>query len=302
MTIKQLHLRLHSTYTSENLHRITTKIINLYKNEQYGAITQIMNVVSEYTHEKEEQYTKAFYKLMMLYHPDRINHYLGEIEKHFAAHDTEQLNRYSHIFPIIDLEQTLMLREPAQRRMPSSEEPEQEQWDVDATGFKYGNVDEEEADEELFSDDPGADLQETTFYAVFKRIIYGDETINLPTHYLQDIDTLELSGYEITDLDGIRYCEQLVTLDISNNNIIDISELSYLVLLNELYLADNQVSFIDALGYMKYLRIVDLSKNDIDDISPLFDLEHLEFVNLVGNAIPEQQIAVLEKKGVMIIR
>ncbi|HLP18100.1 MAG TPA: leucine-rich repeat domain-containing protein [Bacteroidota bacterium] len=302
MNIKQLHIKLRSTYTAENLHRITTKIINLYKNKQYGSISRIMDVVAEYTRDNEEHYTKAFYKLMMLYHPDRINHYLGEIEKHYAANDTEELQRYSHIFPVIDLEQTLTLHDRTERPAPSPDEYEPEQWDEEAEGFTYRDTDGDEEDENDEVDELDPELQEVTFFASFKRVIYGNQVVDMPTHYLQDIDTIEMAGYEITDLDGIRYCEQLVVLDISNNNIIDISELSYLVQLNELYLADNQVSFVDALEYMKYLRIVDLSNNDIEDISPLFDLEHLEFVNIVGNRVPESQISVLEKKGVMIIR
>lgn len=305
MTIKQLHHKLQTSYTAENLHRITTKIINLYKNQQYGSIIRIMRVVAEFTHENEEQYTRAFYKLMMLYHPDRITHYHGEIDRHLAANNTEQLQRYSHIFAVMELEQTLTLHEPPPRVSPSSDEEEPEQWEYQSTGYRYSTIDDEEnaeAEEELLDDDFEPALQETTFYAVFKRIIYGNEAVNIPPHYFQDIDTLELSGYEITDLDGIQYCEQLLRLDISNNKIIDISELSHLTLLNELYLADNQVSFIDALGYMTHLRIVDLSKNDIDDISPLFGLEQLEFLNVVGNAIPDEQIGILEKKGIMIIR
>lgn len=302
MNIKQLHIRLRASYTTDNLHRITTKIINLYKNKQYGSITQIMNVVSEYTQEKEEQYTKAFYKLMMLYHPDRINHYLGEIEKHYAANDSAQLQRYSHIFPVIDLERTLPLHDQSARRSAPPEEYEQDMWDEEAAEYGFRDTDGEEPDDDLFAEEEDQDLREMSFIAVFKRIIYGRESIELPVSHLQDIDILELSGYGITDLDGIRYCEQLRVLDISNNAIIDISELSYLSQMNELYLADNQISFIDALGYMRYLRIADLSNNDIDDISALYELDHLEFVNVVGNRIPERQIAVLEKKGIMIIR
>ena len=297
MTIAQLYKKLRAGYTSDNLHKITTKIIHLQKNRQYDAIHQIMNVVAGFTKEKEEQNTKAFYMLMMIYHPDRINHHLAEMERHYAAHDMDQLNRYSHIFPVIALEPTLTI-------MPRTETPPttNDVWDATADGFEYGTVDDDipidEVETELFD----APEPEADFFSVFKRIIYGHENIELPAHYLEDIDVIDMSGYDIRDLDGIRFCKQLVTLDLSNNAIIDCSELAYCDRLKELYLADNRIGLIDDLAYLSKLRIVDLSNNAITDISPLFGLDRLEYVNCVGNRIAETQIAVLVKNGVMVIR
>jgi hypothetical protein len=298
MTITQLHKKLLSGYTQDHLHRITTKIIHLHQHKQYDSIQEIMNIVSGFTKEKEEQYTKAFYKLMMIYHPDRITHHLAEIEKHFAANDAEQLQRFLHIFAVIELEPTLVIR-------PSAETSAEEKyaWDPDADGFDIRDEDEENfPDEELTAEDLELGSEGTDFFTVFKRIIYGHENIELPVHYLEDIDVIELSGYEITDLDGIRYCKQLVTLDLSNNSIIDISELGYLDRLNELYLSDNRISLIDGLSYLQHLRILDLSNNAINDIAELFTLDRLEYVNIVGNRIPASQIQQLINNGVMVIR
>jgi hypothetical protein len=298
MNIAQIHKKLRSSYTHENLHKITTKIIDLHQNKQYDSIHEIMNVVAGFTKEKEEQYTKAFYKLMMIYHPDRITHHLAEIERHYAARDVEQLYRYSHIFPVIELEPSLVVR-------PSSDGPsaDQYEWDAPADGFAYKDTGGAEMDDDAIdADDLASAAYDTDFFSVFKRIIYGHENIELPVHYLEDIDSLELSGYDISDLDGIRYCKQLVTIDLSNNSIVDLSELAYLDRLAELYISDNRICYIDGLGYLQHLRIVDLSNNAIDDVSQLFELERLEYVNIVGNRVPEAQIAALVRKGVMVIR
>ncbi len=299
MTITQLHKKLRSCYTLDHLHTITAKIIHLHQNKQYAAIHEIMNIVAGYTHEKEETSTKAFYTLMMIYHPDRINHHLAEIEKLYAAHDANRLNRYMHIVPVLEFVPTLVVRPTA-----DTASTEQYAWDSTADGFTYRNEDGESdiGADETEPDEFGNAAADTDFFSVFKRIIYGPEIIELPVHYLEDIDTLELSGYEITDLDGIRYCKDLLTLDLSNNAIIDISELAHLDRLTELYCSDNHIGYIDALSYLKHLRIVDLSNNTISDLSPLFELERLEYVNIVGNTIPEAHIAVLVRNGVMVIR
>jgi len=297
MPIKQLYTQLLAGYTQENLHAITTKIIRLHRNRQYTAIHGIMSVVSGFTKEKEEQYTKAFYKLMMLYHPDRINHYRAEIDRHYAANDAEQLQRFSHIFPVLELEPTLAVL-PRQ----DAENTDQYAWDDAADGFDYRDEADEDgapaaADPDMYND--GVDG--TDFFSVFKRIIYGHANIELPVHYLEDIDNVDLAGYDISDLDGVRYCKHLVTLDLSNNSIIDVSELGSLERLKELYLADNRIGYIDGLGYLTNLRILDISNNGVTDIAALFELEHLEYVNLVGNRISDAQIRVLEQNGVLVI-
>jgi internalin A len=200
---------------------------------------------------------------------------------------------------VIDLERVLVVRPPA----PPAD-TEEYTWDANASGFEYKDEGELRDDEDDDLRDENIDLPagDTDFFSVFKRIIYGHEVIDLPVRYLEDMDVLELSGYEISDLDGIRYCKDLVILDISNNSIIDISELAHLTRLKELYCSDNRIGFIDGLGYLQQLRIVDLSNNSIEDIAPLFDLDNLEYVNIVGNRIPQAQVAVLVHKGVMVIR
>ena len=298
MTLTELHSKLKSSYTQKNLHIITTKIIDLYKNKQYDSIEEIMNVVSEHIKEAKEQQNKAFYRLMMIYHPDRISHYQSEIEKHFRTGNREQLLRYAHIFPVLELERKLKVEQPLSQ---GYREPEEYVWDEGSEEFSEAEIDGEDGtDQELFDDfdEPG---KRRSFFSAFKQSVYGSRNIELPYYYLEELELLDMSGYEINDLDGVGHCIHMINLDLSNNNIDDITDLSSLLHLREIYLAGNNIGYIDALSYCTQLRIVDLSYNEITDISPLFELKELEYVNIIGNTIPSKQETLLKKKNVMVI-
>lgn len=298
MKLSDLYTKLTSSYTHDNLHAITTKIIDLYKNKQYESIDEILRVVTEHTKETKEQQSKAFTRLMMIYHPDRIKHYLAEMEKHFAGNDKEQLQRYAHIFPVIELVRKLKVEQS-----PSLEyrEPEEYGWDESADEFYDEEIDgDDDGESETFDelDEPSIGR---SFFTAFKQSVYGTRKIDLPFYYLEEIEVLDMSGYEINDLDGVGHCRLMISLDLSNNGIDDIADLASLSHLREIYLAGNNIGYIDALSYCTQLRIIDISYNDIDDISPLLVLEELEFVNLVGNPIPPKQVALLKKKNVTVI-
>ncbi|MFA6457299.1 MAG: leucine-rich repeat domain-containing protein [Bacteroidota bacterium] len=292
-----LYKSLLSDYTHSNLHAITSKIIDLYKNKQFHSIDRIMEIVTDHTKEAKTEHGKAFYKLMMIYHPDRMKHYLAEIEKHFHTKDEEQLRRYAHIGPVMELERTLRV----EKEFPS-EIREPEEYGYDESPDAFHDVDEEEQndDEEIMDifDEP---VKGRSFYTTFKQQVYGTANIELPFYYLEELDSLDLSGYEINDLDGLSHCKNLMTLDLSNNFVDDIADISSLLHLRELYLTSNRIGYIDALSFCLQLKVVDLSYNTIDDISPLLELDELEYVNLVGNPVPAQQIAALKKRNVIVI-
>lgn len=290
MTTHQLYQKLVASYTQENLHKITTKIISLYNNKQYAAIEQIMHLIDDQA--ESSNHSKMFYRLMMVYHPDRLTFYRGEIEKYFKEQDTNKLQQFAHIFSALELEQTLIT---LQRPPGDAVRDEQYGWETPDSGFGYEDIDNEIFDE-FETQDYGTD-----FYSVLKRNLYGHENVELPFYYLEDLDSLDLSGYGMTDLDGIRYCTMLLILDVSNNEIVDISELATSAALREVFLSSNMIGFIDALGFMKHLRIADLSYNQIDDLSPLFGLSDLEYVNILGNPVPEDHIRILRQRGVVVI-
>lgn len=297
MDIHSLHKKLASSYTAENLQKITRKIIDLHRNHQTAAMTMLLHAVGDEIAEKKAQTNKAFYRLMMVYHPDRIGFYRSEIDRLHAKNDLQQLRQYSHIFTALDLEQTLVvLKKPANDAPAYSD-----LWEAVSEETGDDDAYPEEAQEESLDEFDGF-VSQNNFFSVFKKQVYGAANVELPFYYLEDLDILDLAGAEIDDLDGIKHCTHLLTLDLSSNRITDISELSSLTMLQEVFLANNRIGYIDALQFLNDLRAVDISHNAVDDISPLFTLDHLEYLNIEGNQIPQQQIDVFRKKGTVIIQ
>lgn len=294
MTISELYRKIKAGYTHDNLQKITRKIIDLHRNKQANALAMMMNALGE----EKKTGAKAFYTLMMTYHPDRVEFYRCEIDKLYAAKRIDELKKYAHIFTALELESALVvLKQP---RTESS--AYNDLWEtVREESERYEDDEFEPESDDAYVDEFDDETPRNNFFTAFKRLAYGNAKIELPFYYLEDLDTLDLAGNEIDDLDGIRHCKHLASLDLSSNRITDISELASLTMLQEVYLAGNRIGYIDGLGFLKHLRAVDISFNAIDDLSPLFDLEHLEYVNAAGNRIPRQQIDILQTKGIVTI-
>lgn len=294
MTSAELYKKIKASYTHDNLQKITRKIIDLHRNKQTNALAMLVNALGE----EKESGAKAFYKLMMTYHPDRINFYQTEIKTLYAANKMEELKKYAHILTALELESTLVvLKQPRNESTAYSDLWETVREESERYGDDNGEAETEEECMNTFDDE----TPQNNFFTAFKRLAYGNAKIELPFYYLEDLNTLDLAGNEIDDLDGIRYCKHLVSLDLSSNRITDISELASLTMLQEAYLAGNRIGYIDGLCFLNNLRAVDLSYNAIDDLTPLSGLEHLEYVNVTGNNIPLKQIDALQKKGVVTI-
>ena len=288
--MRELYLKLREAYSEKNLNRITGELIILYKAKDFSQIRHLAGKVSKYVSIEDVKISKCFSKLIMLYHPDKGQAYRESIETLFSRGDKDKLEEFSHIFLIGKLEPSIY----AEIDEDIGYEPEYE-WDPPGSGYRY------------FSDTEDADIMETiiefggTFYEAIKMRIYGNLSQELPSHYLEDIEDVEMADSQIELLDGIEHCEHVVYLDLSGNLINNISSLWSLELLEELCLANNDIGYIDALCNLVRLREVDLSDNNLDDITPLLGLKNLEFVNLLGNKIPEEQVLVLRAKGILVL-
>ncbi len=294
MTNIDLYTKLKESYTGVNLNNITANIIGLYKSKQFSSIRKISKIVSEYTEVPDNNISKCFSKLIMIYHPDKEAFYNQEIDNLFQSKNYDSLNQYAHILIINDIENIPSMDVGIDDDIDYSPEYV---WDYDREGFEYfDSYEDAEAYEEsdLFA-------EENTFYNAVKRKVYGSMKVELPSYYLEDFEDIEMSEYEIGDLEGIEFCLHAINIDLSKNLIEDISSLWYLTQIEELYLSDNQIGMIDALSNLKELRVLDISNNFIDDISPLFELENLEYVNVTGNKIPQHQIEVLLKKEIVFL-
>ncbi|MBN1767064.1 MAG: leucine-rich repeat domain-containing protein [Prolixibacteraceae bacterium] len=293
MVIKKLYHDLLEAYSTENLNKISGKLIVLYKSKNFASIRQIANKIAKYVDVDDEKDARCFSKLIMLYHPDKGESVKQQINLLYEKNDLEQLQKFAHIFSMSDID---MLKVETVE-YSADYEPEYE-WDADyGEGFNYtGNEDD---DEQLEYDDD-ISQSERTFFNLLKIREYGTTNVHLPTYYLEDFEDFEMEGSGLESLEGVEYCTHVKILDVSNNKLSDISELWGLKDLEELYLANNQIGYIDVLSNLTKLKILDVSGNQIDDISPLFDLCNLEYVNIVGNPVSKEQQEMLEKNGCIV--
>ncbi len=294
MGLDELYLRLKEAYADLNLNKITSKIIDLQQNKNYGQIREIVNRISGYVVIDEEKDAKCFVRLIMLYHPDKGESIRKKLDECFAKKDLDGLNALAHILYIGNLDNIPV----ATIDSDIDYSPEYGWDDYDQGNFSVVDpYSDEEKDEDYLE---GQEFERTFFNAVKLRI-YGDIEQDFPTYYLEDFEDIELSSSAIEFLDGVEFCKHVVVMDLSDNAISDISDLWNLGRIEELYLSDNQLEIIDPLSNLLKLRVLDLSNNEICDISPLLRLEDLEFVNLIGNKVPLSQLNSLRQRGVMVM-
>ena len=300
MKKNSLYIKLKSAYTEENLNKISTRIIDSYRLKQYNYLQKLIQKLEDVINIKDGKINKTFSRLIMLYHPDKLNYYKNEIEKNHQNGGKEKLKRFSHILLMLENIDKIPISKTIDFDSVFSSE---EQYMCDEDDFDDTiNVDENEYDSEQVDYDDTYDQPIHDFLSVLKQKEFGNLDIDLYYHQLEILEgELELLNYGLVDLSGIEYCKNINSLDLSNNNIVDITNIGYLHLLEEIYLSCNSITSIDVMSGLTNLRKFDISFNNIDDISPLFNHPKLEYLNIIGNNIPDDQIDLLKKNGVVII-
>jgi hypothetical protein len=235
---------------------------------------------------------KGFSKIISMYHPDRGEFYRSKIAELARLKEIQTLEKFRHIFVIQDIEEIAANIESCE---DIDYHPEYV-WDDGSAGFGFHRNNRKKG----YAQQPRKHFDGYTFYEAMQIRQYGDTDTSFPTYYLEDMDEVELSESEISDLDGAEFCIHTLSMDLSGNLITDLSPLSALHQLKELNLSGNKLSYIDALSNLQQLRSVDLSNNSVDDISPLFEVATLEYADLTGNRIPQAQIQELRHLGVTV--
>jgi Leucine-rich repeat (LRR) protein len=294
MEITLLYGKLKEAWANQNLNKISVTLIRLYKEQQFGTLSQIAAMISETVDITIDPEARYFSKLMMLYHPDRGDFHRREIDRLASENDYDGLLSYSHILMLGKIEEIATT-------LSSYEDIDYSpvyEWDIQTDGFTIINEQSTgEGEKAAGRNKPRTGL---TFYDAIKIRHYGKTKIEFPFYYLEDLEEFELSGSEINDLDGVQYCIHATVLDLSGNFISDISLLWGLGQLQEINLSDNRLEDIDTLSHLSNLRVVDLSNNAIKDISPLMELCKLEYVDLTGTKVPRKQMTELAELGVTV--
>ena len=289
MTINDLQQKLKEAYTLINLNKISLTLINLYKEEQFATLQKIADIIDDFFVIEIGENGKGFSKLIKLYHPDRLSHYLGEIENLYQQNNFDGLLELSHILKLERIEEISV----ALQSYDDIDYSPVYEWDINEKGFHI--VNEKKAKQKT-----NTKINNYSFYDAIKIRQYGNTEIDFPSYYLEDIEEFELASSGINDLDGIQYCVHAKTIDLSENHISELSLLETLGLIEELNLSDNIIEDIDMLAYLTNLKSLYLANNKIKNIEPLFELNQLEYVDLTGNKISQSQITVLTQKGVTV--
>ena len=296
MNIIALQKELLDAYSYRNLNAISLTLINLYKNQQFGILQKIADIIGDFISIEISVDGKGFSKLMMLYHPDRMDFHVNEINRLVSENNLNKLLDYSHILRLARIDEIASSLD-SYEDIDYSPVYEYE-WDDGLMGFhiEYGKKKEDD-----LLNTRRRKRKELNFYDAVKVRIYGDTHTEYPSYYLEDWDEFELAAADISDLDGIQYCIHTKIFDLSENYISDLTPLESLINIEELNLSDNRINIIDSLGFLKNLRTIILNNNHIDDISPLYLLSKLEYVELSGNDINPSQIDKLRTSGVQVI-
>ncbi|NLP51826.1 leucine-rich repeat domain-containing protein [Bacillus sp. RO1] len=104
---------------------------------------------------------------------------------------------------------------------------------------------------------------------------------------LENAEYLNISGYEITSLEGLQFATNLKALNADHNNIKDVSPLAELTQLTDLVLWNNQIADISSLEKLTNLTFLDLDTNNISDITALKNMDKLEILWLKDNPVTD---------------
>lgn len=307
MNESNLSSSLIDAFSVENLNHITAKIIQLHKKKNLSALQKIVRIVNDYYPMEEEKSSRLFSRLIMLFHPDKVQEYHRSI---LACQHPEALNNFAYILPVLSSIDAIGDSQNNELLAPDEFEAEYG-WNYHPVSDDYFMVQEEETPVNRWYDEENPDenryfdtdemAYDGSFLSALKRKIYGPTYIDFPVHLLEDLEEIEMAEYEIEDLDGIEFCTYAKTVDLSYNSIFDITRLEQCIYIQELYLGSNQIHYIDSLCHLSDLRTIDLSNNKVQDITPLFRLKALEFANLLGNPVLLKDIAKLKEMGVVVV-
>jgi len=289
-----LYENLQKAYTADNLHLISSRIIDLFREHKYDGLRAIQKVVNEYTPCQEEKANKIFSRLIMLYHPDRLSQSKDALDAAYRAGDFEALYALSHILTVQNLDTSKVT---VSSIITEEDLAEEFGWDADVDGYSYYTG------QDGYEAGPGDadDFSHRSFLLALKQRMYGNLNVDFPVYLLEDLEEIEMADYEIESLEGVEHCRYVRVLDLTNNNLTHVNELGELRQVERLYLANNHIGYIDPLSNLSVLQVLDISFNDVDDLSPLFELTHLSYLNAIGNRVPSWQLEKLALKGVTVV-
>jgi hypothetical protein len=289
-SIKNLYEKIKKDLTVEHLKKITVDVINAYRGRNFRRLRKYVTALDL---DPDVQNARLFSTLVMKFHPDRLSLVMKQVEDLYRAGDGAGL-KMLHDGYFFDI----AAAEPA----PDLDLQYEEKYAFDEEDFAYREEDLADVAEYRES---GLDWgeEEHGFLEAVHRLFAGGLDVTITATDLMDLEgALDLSDYDIEDLEGAQHCVYVNELNLSNNRIEKLGNLSELTGLFYLFLANNRIENIKPLEGLAHLKELDISFNNISDISPLLKLGELEYVNLLGNPVRDYSVVDrLVKKGIIVI-
>ncbi len=309
----------------EKLNRISALILHLYREGRDPDLRSLARLSrSQLSEEPSSDRKGLLAQLLLLFHPDRLNHQLNSHEK---SGDYSLL-----IEKVWQWKEKLnspegKYRNTVSRERPTTETPKEENiwsdfyqehefWsDPSFTDAEYDT--DTLSEQSLYEDEeelPPDSINQHDFLDAVHRQMYGNLNIPIdPSHLSMLEGELDLSSMEIEYLWGAEKCIYVTSLNLSDNEISDLRPLSSLTSLTELYLSSNEITDIEPLKHLNSLEILDLTDNRISDLTPLLSLASLRILmasiprtpKTKAKQIPDglfnKQIEQLKQNGVIVI-
>jgi hypothetical protein len=308
--IDRLYNELRAGITVSRLKEISIAVIARYKRKDHAFLNRFAR--DRGIDSRRDDANRIFARIIQIFHPDRINKILNEIEDHYRRKNVAALKRMQELY-LFDSAGIYESAAASEVRHGDYSCDVQEDFDYTDDDFGYdedsfdGDAAGEDEDAEYFNagedDDVYRSEEEYTFIDAVTHHFVGNLDYRLTPDDLKNLDgELDLSGSDIDDLSGVEHCAHLSVLNLSGNNLVRITLLGRLVNLDLLYLSENRIEDISCLRGLSELRELDVSFNYIEDISPLLELKSLNYVNLVNNPVGNKKIIdELTARGILVI-
>jgi len=295
-----LYNELIKNVSGSSLKEISIEVINRYKRRDRRFIASLAESIGISSAGLEM--SSLFSRIIQLYHPDKLSRITADIEEYYSTGDTAALLRMKNIY-LVDLKRNIAI--------PDYAFDDENEYIFDEAGGDYEEFSEfdefyggdekgADPDDEFFDEDEG---DEYGFIEAVNDLYLGNLDYELSVSDLQNLEgELDLSGFDIDDLEGAQYCINITRLNLSGNRLVKTVPLSALKGLEALYLSENCIDDISALASLESLAELDISFNQVEDISVLLELPALAYVNLIGNPVKTQDvIEKLGARGVIVI-
>ncbi|MBN1533123.1 MAG: hypothetical protein JXA20_10710 [Spirochaetes bacterium] len=301
--IDGIYSEIQSAVNRERLTEISSDIIARYRDRDIDGLSWYASLLD--LQFSEQNLNRVFARIIQSYHPDKLTTIQAELERSYRDGDEAALRRLRQAFIFKEAP-----RGGRRREEPAFEFEEEYRYDdeyeyreEEFTGEEEGVFDDDEGydEEELAGDGCGG--EEFGFIEAIHRYVFGNLDFTMNSHDIMNLEgELNLSDYEIGDLNGIEHCVNVVSINLSGNSIYRVSPIAALGKLESLFLAENNIDNIDPLAHCASLAELDLSYNDIEDVSALLRLKNLRYVNLIGNPLEDRSVIdELAKRGVLVL-